>query len=165
MTAESIQKALFWQYKFWLAAPNIHMWRFESDFLGVSKTQYLFDYEIKLSRSDFRADFSKFGYVPGHGVMERGREMTRHEFLLSGKGPNRFYYVFPEGLLADDEVPAWAGIITVKEVRTYGGYLVVKASKKREAKLLHKGKLEPWHVEKIARSLCFRRFHQNGVPV
>lgn len=163
MTCDSIQKALFWKYNFWLAAPNIHMWRFESDFLGVSKTQYLFDYEIKLSRSDFRADFSKIGYVTGHGAMEHGREMSRHEFLLSGKGPNRFYYVFPEGMLADDEVPSWCGIIVVKEVKTYSGRTVIRPSKKREAKLLHKNKLELWQIEKIARSLCYRRFQLDGM--
>jgi len=87
-----------------LVIPNIkffHQW--ESDILAVSRSWYATEYEIKCSRSDFKADFKKQGK---HHCLEKGTGTFKY---LA-----RFYYVTPKGLLDPSEVPEYAGLIEVE---------------------------------------------------
>jgi hypothetical protein len=74
----------------------------ESDFFCTNRDGYSFEMEVKVSRSDFKADFKK----------------EKHKLFqsppLDKVMPNRFYFAVPEGLLTIDEVPVYAGLIYVK---------------------------------------------------
>jgi len=71
MTEKSIQKALFrlfssHEYKF----TNTYFFNNESDFLSFLSSGFCYECEIKISRSDFKADFKKEKHVI-HNVNEQ----------------------------------------------------------------------------------------------
>jgi len=69
------------------------------DVFGISmcKPWTRFAVEIKLSKSDFQADIKQ-------PMKQRRARMIA----------NKFYYLAPEGLLAPDDMPLWAGLAVVK---------------------------------------------------
>ncbi len=76
MTEKLIQKALFknfhsHKYRFL----NIYFFENESDFLSFMPNGYCYEIEIKISRSDFKADFKK----------------VKHDIHLSNQSGNAFY--------------------------------------------------------------------------
>lgn len=79
---------------------NTFIYNWESDFFCVSASGYAIEVEIKISKSDFKADFKK--------------EM-KHLNLVgdnpSALKPNKFYYACPDGLISLVEIPAYAGLI------------------------------------------------------
>jgi hypothetical protein len=106
MTEKTIQNALFGyllQRGNQLSVPNYTpvKWH-ECDMLAITKAGYSVEFEIKISRSDFKADASKEG---------------KHRSLALGdpNGPSRFFYVVPQGMIAVEEVPYWAGLIYADE--------------------------------------------------
>ncbi len=110
--------------------PNFFFGYNECDLFRITQSDYVFEYEIKISRADFFADFKKktFGTL-------------KHDDLKAGVGgyvPNRFFFVVPEGLVKISEVPPYAGLIY------YGSSL----TQVKTAKLLHKNKFTNF------RSIC-----------
>ena len=62
MNSKQIEQRLFKHYKayeYHLAGVYIYSW--ESDFFCISTSGYTYETEIKVSRSDFKADFKKLG--------------------------------------------------------------------------------------------------------
>jgi hypothetical protein len=160
ITVPKIQLALKREYvgSSIVLAPNIFLYfHFESDLIRVTKSGYAIEYEIKLSKSDFRADFKKSTYKT-HGIDPATRQIiystkTKHEWLTEGAGPTEFYYVFPENMVNASDVPEWAGIIEVLEISSNR----VQLFKKRTASRLNKNKLSPEKVNDIFIS-CYYRF-------
>ena len=66
--------------------------------IATTKPNTRFAVEIKLSRSDFRADM-------------RCPIKQRRARLIS----NKFYYLAPEGILTPQDMPLWAGLAIVKD--------------------------------------------------
>lgn len=165
MTEKTIQFDLFWSTKPYVAAPNIYMYgTYESDLLVVTKAMIAHEFEIKISKSDFFADFKKSrDYFVGAEdvVLENGRKKrqlkyetrTKHQLYLNGKGPNRFSYVFPEGMIDYSEVPEWCGIVVIREQHGRTKAVVV-----RSARMLHKNKFTDKQMLQLTRSLSFRAF-------
>ena len=167
MTERDIQFRLFYELKPFMAAPNIMMYGcYESDLLAITgKSMFAHEYEIKLSKSDFLADFKKchqkftgvFDYVPSSygGTTQRAVYVTKtkHQELLEGKFANRFTYCFPQGLIDHALVPEWAGIVEVIQFENRIGL-----NRVRNARLLHKNKMTDTQITQIARSLSFRAF-------
>ena len=92
----------------------------EADFLSVNGSRFITEYEIKTSRSDFKADFKKeFKHKMMKGEGERKWYDSKLKKWLKSTKPfvNYFYYVVPEGLIKPEEVPAYAGLIYVKPVK------------------------------------------------
>ena len=103
-----------------------HTW--ESDYLALTKSGYLYEGEVKVSRSDFKADFKK---EQKHTLLRETYEKIEG---LEGKlRPHYFFYAVPEGLIQEEEVPEYAGLIYMTEYFPY--YKWVK-----QAPLLHKEK-------------------------
>jgi hypothetical protein len=103
--------------------PNFYYHNHECDVFRLTGSDFVIEYEIKISRSDFFADFKK-------GWSDKGE---KHLQLKSGEErcPNRFFFVVPDGLVKPEEVPAYAGLIYFK-----GNYCeIVKAGK-----LIHRKK-------------------------
>lgn len=106
----------------------------EIDFLTVTSSNYAIEYEIKVSRSDFFADFKK----------------KKHRQMARGKGGkiSKFYYVCPLDMIKEKEVPSYAGLIYVDK---YGQLITVK-----KAPRLVSDKLTHDEITKIYRSIMFR---------
>jgi hypothetical protein len=113
MTERTIQNAIWadltYQKGYNLAAPNYtpHKWH-ECDMFGVTKAAMGVEFEIKISRSDFKADASK-------------ADKHRRLAMADPFGPSRFFYVVPEGMVAVEEVPDYAGLIYAREREAYHG--------------------------------------------
>jgi hypothetical protein len=91
-----------------LIIPNLYIAGslYESDVVKITKSGYIYEFEIKISRSDFFNDFKK-----------AGRTSTKHERLQQGKlHTNYFTFVYPKGLVDASEVPEYCGIIEYDEI-------------------------------------------------
>jgi hypothetical protein len=114
-----------------LACENVdYLLAWECDVLSLNKTGYLSEFEVKVSRSDFLAEKKK--------VRKWQLLIERNEWAC----PNYFWYVCPEGLISETEVPEYAGLIYVSTE----GLEIYKS-----AKLLHKGKKD---LDKVLTKFC-----------
>lgn len=112
---------------------NAFVFKWESDYFIQKNTGYAYEFEVKISRSDFFADKQK---VDKHLVLN----MAEHEFR-----PNRFFYVVPKGLITVNEVPKYAGLMYCDKA---GNIKTVKP-----APLIHK------KVLKFEDKLCLKFYY------
>lgn len=136
---------------------NVFIFDWESDLFCLTKSGYAIEIEVKVSRSDFLADFKK----PKHKLLQAAFEKVKYlmidkkdasknretgEYYVnsynacsfkyiqpSDKTPNRFYFAVPYGLVSVEEVPAYAGLIYIDENERY--------FVKKPAPLIHKTKI------------------------
>lgn len=122
---------------------NSYIFGWESDIFALTKSGLSVEIEVKVSRSDFFADFKKedkHRYLSSKGFVIKSKkeyisqwgyennkytyldgEACRVEFINSILNtPNRFYYACPDGLILPNEIPKYAGLI-------YGNKVVKKA--------------------------------------
>lgn len=107
----SLQKAFAraWLYntpRYSFLAPNIQLlgYGFESDLIGIRKSGFVDEIEIKRTVSDFRADFKKTNY---------SGTRTKHAMLAAGELiPNYFYFYTTDDVYEKikDEIPDHAGV-------------------------------------------------------
>lgn len=88
---------------------NLYVFDWESDYLALTNSGYWYEVEVKISRADFFADFKK---KEKHEVLSGAKEGLR---------PNYFAYACPEGLIAPEEVPEYAGLIYIPHAGAYYG--------------------------------------------
>ena len=96
---------------------NLNVFAWESDSLAITKSKYAYEFEIKISRADFKNDFKHKKMK--HQMLEGTYQLFGDEWLGDGKmsltdKPNYFYYVVPENLITVEEVPSYAGLVYVK---------------------------------------------------
>lgn len=96
---------------------NFFIDSWECDLFSVTKSGYTNEYEIKVSRADYKNDFKKG---------------SKHYFIENGKRTNKFWFVVPKDLIHVDEIPKYAGLIYIDRSCIY----VIK-----NAPLLHKRRL------------------------
>lgn len=155
MNERTIQNALWadltYQKGYNLAAPNYTPFKWhECDLFAVTKAGLGVEFEIKISRSDFKADASK-------------TEKHRRLALADPFGPSRFFYVVPEGMIAVEEVPDYAGLIYVRERIEFGSRLFMHTVK--QAPKLNRHHV-PAKVTDHMRSVFYWRFWnlRRGMP-
>ena len=145
LNERQIQIALYYRFNTgWkVACPNIYYyWTWECDVLALTKSDYLIEYEIKISKADFENDFKSKSW--------------KHRFLTNQqnhKSPNRFYYVIPVELEDKIVVPEYAGLIVVIKNK-WSNYYHVRVKKK--APRLHSRKPSEESKERIFHSCYFR---------
>ena len=105
MTGKEITNALDWDLRrrnLGLVLCNAYFYFGEMDVFCLRNSGITVEYEIKISRADFKADFKK---------------IDKHKALANKdtKAPNRFVYVCPEGLIKKEETPIYAGLIYITE--------------------------------------------------
>ena len=115
ITENKIQCRLFTylqQKGHYYIAPNAKIFHTgEMDVCSVlKKSGFLNEYEIKLSRGDFKKDFKK---KLKHKIL--AREETSYKTwggkIFEYTSPNYFYFVTPKDLVTEDELPVYAGLI------------------------------------------------------
>lgn len=126
----------------WLMTPNCYALDHEADLLVLRRSGLVAEYEIKLSRADFRADFKK---------------ELKHQLLglRSTKCANYFYYVAPPGIIPPDEVPPYAGLLEI--IPPPDGRYSTRVETRREAPRLHSTK----HYEAGAGRLVMKMAESN----
>jgi hypothetical protein len=164
MTCEDITRRLLVdRYRAGLCLPRFTPGRwFECDVFERSKAGYFIEYEIKMTRQDFKADQFKRQALSWTQRRERTDPTgspTKWELLKARVpyGPRRFYFVCPTGVLTLPDVPEWAGLIIMDGRRGRPPFTVYPAVLK-EAPKLHNTKADPSIAETIRRS-CYYRFH------
>ncbi len=115
-TKQSIYKALKTFKRHAATATECYMYSHESDMLMISFDDKVTEFEVKVSKSDFYADFTKEGK---HKKLTLG--------TLEDDTPNQFYYVCPDGMIDPDSVPEYAGLLYLK---VYGTQKSIKEVKK-----------------------------------
>jgi hypothetical protein len=133
LTEREIQYRL-WYYRACISSnlfvvPNASIWYWEADLIHVTPSGFATEWEIKLSRSDYRADFKK---------------QFKHQ-ILSGEhqpdcGPKYFYYACPAGLIRPNELPKYAGLFYI-----YDGHelprLIIPAPRRKVKPMTDKQKI------------------------
>lgn len=149
-----IQRVLYWRYGVGrdYSMPNVHIFCNESDFVTITKAGYVDEYEIKISRSDFLADRKKhrhkaYEYLSPWNWRE-GWSGNETHIYPNARYPNRFWYVTPVGLVAESDLPDFAGLIEITDNRFVN---VI-----RKAPQLHKEKADPTIATWILRAGYFR---------
>lgn len=130
--------------------PNFYFERFEMDLFKLNDGGMVTEYEIKISRSDFKNDFTKCFEVYDKAAADWRTPVKKlkHEELAAGRlKVNRFWFVVPAGLIELKEVPKHAGLL---QFNKYGGFDVVK-----NAPLLTKER-PAIDFKDLCRSLSFR---------
>ena len=138
---------------------NLYVFGWESDKLLWTKSGNIYEFEIKISRADFKNDFKHkpekhiiIGYDFNKELLKAyeqdlfAKEYERHQWLgeeevrkrynaeKTAKGrkkPNFFYYAVPKGLIDVEDVPEYAGLIWID-----GDFLTIQ----KKAPCLHKEK-------------------------
>jgi len=144
MNEFTIQNALYWhllQKGHAFIVPNIYLGSEESDLISVTKAGYINEYEIKCAKSDFRADFKKHK----HGWLQNGRHQN--------KTISYFWFVIPVGLVEIEEIPDYAGHISVSYNKYYN-VCVVKLEKR--AKRLSTNKITDRQKNEIFEKFMIR---------
>jgi hypothetical protein len=137
-----------------IIVPNSCVFGWESDMVSVTRSGYINEFEIKVTRSDFRKDAKKL----------RARILIDPEAVYSGsyvfRRPNYFYYAVPAGMIEPDDVPEYAGLIYVrKEVHSNTLYYGI-TSQVKAAVRLHSGKIDEWQRCQLERALTERYWRQ-----
>ncbi len=113
MSVGEIHRRLFWdvQSSSAVVIPNFTPpgW-YECDFFRVTRAGYFYEYEIKMSLADFRADRAKHSYD-----WETKTYTSKHMQIAQAQdaSPSRFYFVVPYDLedKVSIELPEWAGLV------------------------------------------------------
>ena len=104
---------------------NLYVFRWESDKFIETRSGLIYEFEIKVTRSDFKNDFKKEDkhvilegkkeYIPAYDkVLDEWKTMHDKYYRTENfKKPNYFYYAVPEGMITKDEVPEYAGLVYI----------------------------------------------------
>jgi len=141
MTKNIYNALRVWLINFDYHLTNSFVFNWESDYFAISKSGYVYEIEIKVTRSDFKADFNK---------------VEKHNILKSRKGkmPNKFYYCCPIGLISPDEIPEYAGLYYFDKNR----YPLISIIEIKRAKFLHKDNYlkEHWFTKKLMNKFYYK---------
>jgi hypothetical protein len=125
----------------------------ESDFFVQKQNGYSYEFEVKISRSDFFADKKK---VSKHLILSNGKFVEQKrlwnndrtgdddKWIIEEKErehsfrPNKFFYVVPTGMITVDELPKYAGLFYYGEGKDYSCGL----KKIKDAPFIHKEALK-----------------------
>lgn len=143
-----------------IVVPNSCVFGWESDVVSVNKTGFIAEFEIKVSRADFKVDAKK----ARSGLLINPVQKSCVFGDVTHPRPNYFYYAVPEGLITVDEIPEYAGLIYVKnKAEVINGRPALyygTAGEIKAAPRLHKEKINEWQRKQLARALSGRFWRQ-----
>jgi len=109
----------------------------ECDTLSISNSEYIYEYEIKISKADFKKDFIK----EKHSYIKSGNYVVENKKGIWYNTANYFYFVVPENLISVEDIPEYAGLMY-----SIGNTFVTI----KKAPLLHKTKA----TTELIRAIC-----------
>jgi len=139
MTEYDLQYQIITSYRNGLRIPNIDNIYGEMDVLRLTRNGYTYEYEIKLTLADFKADFKK---QRKHAAYLQAFYTRTTKLPI----PNYFTYVAPPKIIDIKEVPIYAGVYEIQNE-----LVCVK-----KPPLIHRQKMEEYWLKKIAQSLNIR---------
>lgn len=165
LTEQTIQMRLnrflaSWKYN----VDGLYVFGWESDKLIWTRSGYIYEFEIKISRADYKNDFKnkKEKHIILKGPTEQEKYMPHfyqsyewnkqnyksfeeyvsksgpesNDLIANRRKPNYFYYTVPEGLIRPEEVPEYAGLLWIRMEDGHDGGIIIK----KKAPMLHKTK-------------------------
>lgn len=115
----------------------------ECDIISINSGGSLCEFEIKISASDFKADFKK---IFKHNTLKNGPYIrTSRSGEITHLACSYFTYVCPACLIREDQIPAYAGLIWIHSDG--------RIDHKIKAPQLYKAKADPSIIKKIAHNL------------
>ncbi len=151
----SFHIANFQRYDF--LAPNVYLTHdVEMDLLGIRKSGYIDEIEIKLTRADYLKDFKKTAWIK-----DRYQSVSKHEALMNGWLPQAYFsFYVPEGLIEVHDIPDYAGLYYFREKESPHTY---RCTEVKKAPRLHKNKAATEAVwVKLGRKMMFRYWDTQG---
>lgn len=118
---------------------NLNVYDWESDVLKITKSGYAYEFEIKISRGDYKNDFKH----------KKKKHLLLENKENKAKMPNYFYYVVPEGLITEDEVPEYAGLIYVHASIIGNSRVYYQFQEIKKAPKLHSDKIDENNLKLI----------------
>lgn len=89
-----------------LVCENLSMFfPFEIDVLSVTGAGFAYEFEVKISRADYKKDSEK---IEKHSFYKQGAECKFYKL------PNYFAYCCPPGLIKGHEIPSYSGLYYVQ---------------------------------------------------
>lgn len=148
-----------------IVAPNVYLMdgASEMDICGIRPSGFVDEIEIKMTASDYKADFSKTA-ISQHTLAEDGRRRGRrskqepkHDLLEQGALLcNYFSFLLPAGLEEKCDIPDYAGLYICTTNRLGNQRVHMTKAPKR----LHSRKASSAIKYKMARKLSFRYWDQ-----
>ena len=148
-----------------MLVPNVHLcWQFnEMDIFCLRPSGYVDEIEIKLSASDFKADFKKKVHVKDGKHLsgwDKHKQILKHDALQQGLNRcNYFSFLIPEELIDKCEIPDHAGLYVFK-FNNAGRGIVTEV---KRAKILHKRKISDTLKYRAARKASVKYWYSTGV--
>lgn len=111
MTEQSIQKIIRKTYVSTLknrgqghkvCISNVYLYEWESDLITITRSNSIWEFEVKIRKYDYLKDFDK---SEKHNALNTMSDLTAI--------PNRFWYVCPEDMIAQEDMPNYAGLMYV----------------------------------------------------
>ncbi len=131
----------------------------ENDVFLITESGYWWEFEIKLTLADFKADSGKSRevYPRPYTFGALAEKELKHTVLeqTTDRGPCRFYYVAPVGVIPVKLLPTWAGLIELEQ----SGKAIFEKSPTVEAPRRHKNKVTA-ELRQAALTTCYWRFHR-----
>jgi hypothetical protein len=122
------------------------------DLIGIRKSGFADEIEIKTSVADFKADFKKS--LPGRYCQETHKKLNilKHEELKSGNlDCNYFSFLVPVEIADKCEIPDYAGLYVY-----YGERFGPTISEIKKAPILHRRKIDDNKKYQIGRKMAYR---------
>lgn len=150
----------FYQKRYDLIVPScFYKGDVEADLYAIRKSGLVDEIEIKLTKADFKNDAKKTvrfsdkipDGINGEYNGYNSYDLKKYEALEKGKLTNYFWYLVPEGLLTVDDIPSWAGLMIIQQIR--GHYRIKEV---RSAKRLHKNKITEKNERKAYEKISYR---------
>lgn len=148
-----------------LVCPNYtpESW-WECDLWAMTEAGFSTEFEIKLTRADFRKDAAKIEKLNWKERRAGKTPELKHAKLqlADARGPSRFFYVTPKDLLKPEDIPEWAGHI---EIVAHRGRL--KPGVTKPAPVLHRERV-PQKIIDHCKSVFYYRYwslRQKTFPV
>ena len=127
--------------------PNTYLGNWEGDVFEVTNSGYLYEYEVKITRADFKKDAEKAKHYWS------GQIISKFDQIREGKRCNYFYYLVPENLIHVEDVPEFAGLIYVDNRYKYPEFKTIKQAPKLSSEKISEKKLLKLYES------CYYRFH------
>lgn len=129
--------------------PNVSWsWLYwEADLISITKAGFMYEFEIKCSKSNFQSDFQK----KKHEYL-KGKYSGKKKYKF-GRIPNYFTYVAPINAIPLC-IPDYAGLIEVRESKWQPGVLMF--CQIRKPKRIHSNKIPECGKMKMLRTLVFK---------